>query len=544
MSSRKQKDNFLKQAGILAIAGIICRIIGILYRSPLTSIIGDEGNGLYSDAINAYTIILLISSYSIPSAVSKIISQKLKLKEYQNAQRIFRAVLLYVIIIGALASGLTFFLAKYLVLENSVLVLKVFAPTIFLSGILGVLRGYFQANKTMLQTSISQIAEQILNAVVSILAAYLLVQTVTGKDSTTIAIYGAAGSAIGTGVGVLTALLFMIFVYLLNIGVIKKRLQRDKTPSNQLESYGDISKMIVLVVTPFILSTAIYNVTTILNQSIYKFAAASWWGYDQKAIATTFGVYSGKAVVISNVPIALATSLAAALIPSISGAYAQDKLQECRMKVQTAMKTVLLIAIPSAVGLFALAEPITKVLFPQVESLELASNLLAVLSISVVFFGLSTLTNAVLQGIGKASRPVTNAAVALIFQTIILVTLLYYTDLGVFALAIANIMYSLLMCIFNQASVKRFLQMKQQIIKSYLLPSLAAAIMGAAAYGVYTGIYLLTDRNLISLICAILIAVLVYGFLLLVFKIFTKEELQQIPKGNTVIKIAEKMHLM
>ena len=88
-------------------------------------------------------------------------------------------------------------------------------------------------------------------------------------------------------------------------------------------------------------------------------------------------ITSGKAVVISNVPIALATSLAAALIPSISGAYVQDRLQECRMKVQTATKTVLLIAIPSAVGLFALAEPITKVLFPQVESLELASNLLA-----------------------------------------------------------------------------------------------------------------------------------------------------------------------
>lgn len=544
MSARKQKDNFLKQAGILAAAGMICRMIGILYRSPLTSIIGDEGNGLYSDAINAYTIILLISSYSIPSAVSKIISQKLRLKEYQNAQRIFRAVLIYVSLIGGLASVLTFFLAKYLVLGNSVPVLKVFAPTIFLSGILGVLRGYFQANKTMLQTSISQIAEQILNAVVSILAAYLLVQMVEGKDSTTIAIYGAAGSALGTGFGVLTALLFMIFVYFLNMGIIKKRLQRDRTPENQLESYREISKMILMVVTPFILSTAIYNITTILNQSIYKFAASNWWGYDQKAIATSFGVYSGKAVVISNVPIALATSLAAALIPSISGAYAQSKLEECKDKVNTAMKTVLLIAIPSAVGLFVLAKPITRTLFNQMESLDLASNLLRVLSISVIFYGVSTLTNAVLQGIGKASRPVTNAAVALFFQTVILVTLLYYTDLTIYSMAIANIMYSLLICIFNQASVKRFLHLKQQIMKSYVLPSLAAMIMGAAAYGVYTGIYYLSSQNLMSLIFAILVAVMVYGILLLLFKIFTKEELKQIPKGNMIIRVAEKLHLM
>lgn len=89
MSKSSKKDGFIIQAGILAAAGIICRIIGLLYRSPLTAIIGDEGNGYYQTAYTVYTIVLLISSYSIPSAISKVIAQKLAIRDYRNAHRIF-----------------------------------------------------------------------------------------------------------------------------------------------------------------------------------------------------------------------------------------------------------------------------------------------------------------------------------------------------------------------------------------------------------------------------------------------------------------------
>ena len=175
MSQEKKNDGFIMQAGILAITGILVRVIGILYRAPLTGIIGDEGNGYYTSAYNIYTIILLISSYSIPSAISKVIAQRLALREYRNAHKIFRCSILYVFIVGGVASLVAFFAAPWLVETNSTIVLRVFAPTIFLSGFLGVLRGYFQAHRTMLQTSFSQIIEQILTAVVSLGAAYLLI---------------------------------------------------------------------------------------------------------------------------------------------------------------------------------------------------------------------------------------------------------------------------------------------------------------------------------------------------------------------------------
>ena len=227
MATKKKKDAFIMQAGILAAAGILCRIIGILYRSPLTGIIGDEGNGYYSAAYNFYTIILLVSSYSIPSAISKVIAGKLALKEHRNAWRVFKCALLYVIVVGGAASLFTFFCAGFLVSENAASVLRIFAPTIFLSGLLGVLRGYFQAHGTMMQTSFSQIVEQILNAAVSIGAAYWFVSLAERESDTTRAVYGAAGSAMGTGAGVLVALLFMCGVYLLNRGMIARRIRKD-----------------------------------------------------------------------------------------------------------------------------------------------------------------------------------------------------------------------------------------------------------------------------------------------------------------------------
>ena len=143
-------------------AGILVRIIGVLYRSPVTSIIGDEGNGYYSIAYNIYAMVLLISSYSIPMAVSKVVSGKLALKQYKEAHKVFRCALIYVLIVGAIASLFTFFGASILVPDsqtNAIPVLRVLAPAIFLSGFLGVLRGYFQAHSTMMPTSISQIIE-------------------------------------------------------------------------------------------------------------------------------------------------------------------------------------------------------------------------------------------------------------------------------------------------------------------------------------------------------------------------------------------------
>ena len=542
MAKKSSSNHYLKQAGILAAAGILCRIIGILYRSPLTSIIGDEGNGYYMSAYNIYTIILLISSYSIPSAVSKIIASKLALKEYRNAHRIFRCALLYVCVIGGAASLFTFFGAELFLEGEAAIVLRVFSPTIFLSGFAGVLRGYFQAHGSMVQTSFSQIAEQILNAVISIFAAHMLIQTVQTKSSTTQAIYGAAGSALGTGSGVAVALLFMLFVYVLNRNMLNGRIEKDR--HRYTDTYGDILKGMLRTVTPIILSTFIYNFSTSFNQTVYSKVMMNVRGMSLAQTATAYGVFAGKAMVIINIPIALAASLSAAMIPAISKSNALGSDMGTRKKAEDAMLTTMLIAIPAAVGLFALARPIMQLLFPQPDSLELASELLAMIAVTVIFYSLSTLTNGILQGIGKVNLPVRNAGIALAVQTALLIGILMFTELDLYALVICLIVYSLLMCVLNSISVRRCIGVKEDFKTMFFLPSLAAALMGLAAKGTYMGLNQLIESNVICLIPSMIVAVCVYAAAVLKFGAIKREQLLGFPKGDLIVRIAGKCHLL
>lgn len=553
MAEKKNSgNNFIMQAGILAVAGIVSRVIGLLYRGPLDSVIGEIGLGYYQSAYSYYTIVLLISSYSIPAAISKVIAQKLGVKEYRNAHRIFLCALGYVLVVGGIASLFLFFGAGLFVEEAAIPVLRILAPTIFIYGILGVLRGYFQAHKSMVQTSVSQILEQIANAGVSIGAAYLLVNITMGttempEDMAGRAkhgVYGAMGSAMGTGAGVLVALLFMLGVYGLNRKVIHRRIDNDR--HTRVESYGSIIKTITHVVTPFILSTAVYNLSSSVNTKIYTDIYPGLRQLDTVAITEKWGIFSGKALTVSNIPIAFASAMASAMLPSVSQLIAAGNIEGACKKIGVAVKTTMMISIPSAVGLFVLAKPVTKLIFPNTsaDSLNQAGVLLMTLSLSVVFYALSTLNSTILQGLGKLNSPIINAGIALVIQTLTACGLLLYTDLDLYSIAIANTLYSGIMCVLNQRAVRRAVGYKQEITGTFIKPAIAAAAMGAAAWLVYEGLYMLCGSMSIAVIPAIFVAVIVYFVTLILDKGVTEEELRGMPKGYLIVRAAKKVKLL
>lgn len=541
-SVNKIKGGFVMQAGILALAGIIVRIIGLLYKSPLNSIIGDLGAGYYSTAYNMYTIILLISSYSIPSAIAKVISQKLALSQYKNARRLFLGALTYVVVIGGLASILTYIFAPVLAKGQAATVLKVFVPTIFFSGILGVFRGYFQARKNMVPTSISQILEQIANAVVSLLAAYLFMRFLAAADETSQAVFGAMGSALGTGIGVAIGLLYMLGMYLKNRKHFKAEMQSDTTEVT--DSYKTVFKTILFIVTPFLLSTFIYNCSTVINMTIYQNIMMDIKGLSEAVTITLYGVFAYKAVTVANIPIALSSAMSSAMIPSVASSFIKGETDKTKKQVDKALNVTMLISIPAALGLFVLAKPVMQLLFNQPESLDMASWLLMAIALTVIFYSLSTVTNAVLQGIGKVNIPVIHAAISLVLQVIVLVVLLLFTELNLFALAIAMNVYSLSMCVLNQIAVKKYLGYQLPVKKTFLKPLFASVIMAVVAAGVYYGMYYLVKSNVIALAIAVILAVLIYFVLIIKCKVITESELENFPKGNLIKKVAKKLHLL
>lgn len=540
----KSKNNMVVQAGILAIAGIIVRIIGLLYNTPLVHIIKDEGFGYYDSAYAAYSIVLLISSYSIPSAVSKVMAAKLAMKEYKNAHRVFICSLIYVCVVGVIASAFVFFGAGILVkMESAVLPLKILAPTVFFSGILGVFRGFFQAQHTMVPTSVSQILEQIFNAGFSVLMAYVLVNAAAGGSDSYVASMGAAGSTIGTGVGVLVALAFMIAIYFYNRKSVMAKVAKDTT--GNVESYGQIFKTILLVVTPFIISTGVYNLNNFLDKTIYQHVMMDMKGVGESAVAFDLSAVA-KATKIGNIPIAMASAMATTLIPKLSSHIAKEEYKDARGAIAKAQRVTMFISIPASVGIAVLAKPIMRVIFPQKASLDLASNMLILIAVTVMLYGLSTITQAVLQSSGHMNTPIINATIAIVVHSVVMVILMILLPDGyeVYAYGIATIIYSLCLCILNGLSVKKYLQYEQEIDKSFLRPGISAIGMGALTWGTYWLIYKYTELNFVALVVSLCVGVVSYAIFALKWQVVSEDELHSLPKGALLVKIAKKLSLL
>lgn len=545
---KKAGSNFIIQGSILAIAGIIVRLIGMLYRIPLANYIGDEGNGYYSAAYNIYSIMLILSSYSLPVAVSKMVSARLARGQYRNARKILRAALFYATIVGgvgfcALWFGSGFFAEHVIKMPYSAYALKVLAPTVWIMAYLGVLRGFFQGHSTMVPTAVSQIFEQIVNAVISLLAAKSLFDLgvksnlVYGSTEYSYA-FGAAGGALGTGAGALTALILFVGLYLMYRPKMKRRIRKEQGTS--AESYGMITSTLFLTVVPIIVSSSLYNSSTVIDNVLFGQVMTGLG--EAKQIASQWGIYSGKYHLLFNIPVAVANSLSSSLIPALSRAVAEKDRKQTLNRIASAIRFSMIIAIPSAVGLAVLAAPISNLLFPGRDNTDLI-KMTCYGSSAVVVYSLSTVTNAVLQGINRMKTPIRNAGISLVLHTVILFVMLRYLHMGIYGVLYANILFALFICILNARSIARFKRYRQEVKKTFLTPMVASAVMGAAAFGVYRAAYSIFD-NLISTGISVLVAVAVYFVLLILLKGVDAQELRSMPGGTRLSGLARKLHLM
>lgn len=547
-SRKKKSSNFIIQGSILAVTSIIVRLIGILYRIPLINIIGDEGMGYYNTAFNIYSIMLLLSSYSLPLAVSKMIAFRMAREQYRNAQRILRASLFYATVVGGIGAAVTWFGADYIaselfVMPMCVYALKTLAPTVWIMAYLGVYRGYFQGLGTMVPTSFSQVFEQIVNAIISVTAAAALFQyglkaNLVYEAADYPYAFGAAGSTIGTGAGALTALLFLLFLMASYRKVIKRQIGRDAT--KRTESYGQITKILCLTVVPVILSTAVYNVSTIIDNGMFG-KCMEKLGQGKEYISL-WGIYSGKYRLLTNVPMAISNALSSSLIPALSRAVASRNKGQISSRIAMAIRFSMVVAIPATVGLTVLAGPVHGLLFSGDNALSIKMTILG--STAVVFFSLSTVTNAVLQGINHMKLPIRNSLISLVLHVICLWVMMMVFHWGIYSVVYSNILFGFFMCILNGMSIRRCLHYRQEVLKTFVLPTVASGIMGAAAYGTYRLVHMAVASNAVGTLAAMAVAVVVYGVLLIKLRCIDEVELYGMPGGARMVRVAHKLHLL
>lgn len=547
-NKKANSKNFLVQGSILAAASIIAKIIGMIYRFPLTNTLGNEGNSYYSTANEVYNIVLMISSFSLPLAVSKLVSERIHKGEYKNAHRVFLCAMRFAVAAGGAMALLTYLFAgvltKYVLsIELAVYALRVLAPAIFIFAIVGVFRGYFQGFSNMTPTAVSQVIEQLVNAVVTVVCAKIMFSyglSLAGENGNELLgpAWGAAGGTFGTVVSVTVAMLFMMFVYTTQKSAIRRQMRRDA--SERTESSQVIYRTLILTIVPIVLSTLIYNISNVADQGVFNKVLLGQ-GYTEKQYTTIWGIYSGQFRVLMNVPLSLASCLAPSVVPSLTAAMANHDRADARRKIRTSIRFTMIITIPCAVGMAALARPILTMLYPSLETgRPLAIGIMQTGVLLIVLYAFSTLTTGILQGLGKLQVPLLNNAIALVLHFILLYVMLTAGNLNIYAVIWSNIFFALVVSVLNAVAIKRFLSYRQEYRKTFLVPVLASVIMGAAAFLVYS-LFNLVVGNTVSTVIAILAGAAVYGITLVTFRGITVDELATFPKGHLMIKMLRRM---
>lgn len=552
MSNKSKSNSFIIQGSILAFAGILVRVIGLIYRIPLNRILGESGMGYYGTAFEIYNVLILLSSQSMPLAVSKIVSEKLEKKQYKNAHKVFKGALIYGITIGVIFGMLAFFGADWISvkiykLPQVAIPLRILAPTLTVACVLGVLRGYFQGMGNMIPTSVSQIFEQIVNAVVSVIAAYELgaygysLSKMADESETFRASYSAAGGTLGTLCGAVTALIIMIIILYRHFGSINSNIRKDITKS--VDSYGTITKVIVFTITPVLISTTIYNIGNLLDNPIFQNIMYSISPESTEAQrSAVYGNYTGIYRTLTTMPIAIASALSTAIVPSLVRSYVAGDKSVVKNKIDMALKFSMIIAFPCGMGLSVLGVPINKLLFGS--SGDGAAPMMVFSIFTVIAFSLSTISNAILQGIDKLKVPIKNSAISLGLHLIILPCLLIVFKLNIYGVVIGDILFGATVSVLNAMSIKKYLNYRQNMFETFVKPFICAGVMGAGCFGIYKLFNGLIKINAISTIIAIMVAVVIYALMLVITKTVTEDELLSMPKGVMIAKLMKKIHMI
>ena len=298
--------------------------------------------------------------------------------------------------------------------------------------------------------------------------------------------------------------------------------------------------ILLMTIAPVILSTAIYNISETIDIGMFGSIMAAQ-GHSLKERSDLLGRFSSHYNVLINIPLAVAYALGASLIPSLTAAVAVGNKKQIHSKIAMAIRFSMMIAIPSFVGFLVLANPILALLFNG--NIDISANMLRLGAITVVFYCMSTVTNAILQGLNKMTIPVKHGAISLGIHLVGLLIMLVIFKMGIYAVVASNIIFSLSMCILNARSLKHDAGYHQEVKNTFLIPSIASIVMGGAAFVIYFLCNLVISQN-VAVIIALIVAVLIYAVSLLKLGGLSSEEILALPKGSTLLSLFRKLHLV
>lgn len=531
--TQKSSNTFFKGAAILAISNILIKVIGAVFKIPLTRIVGDYAMGLYNTAYTYYTILLTIATAGLPIAISKMISESRALGKYSRAKRIFKIAVLTCAALGAfgtlvmlIAPGILKGTSLYTLLFNNPDTIPSFwtlAPAVLFISVTAAFRGYFQGHGDMLPTALSQLTEALCRLFIGLALAWMFIRI--GLEQKLIA----AGAILGVTVGTLLAGLLLFAIYL------HRKKKNNSEVVAQDSSNDKIFGNLMSIAVPVTIGALVINLTNFIDTIMIPSRLSSIGIYSQTRVTELFGIYSSYAVSMFNLVPNVLISINASITPVVAAAYARHDTEELHKVLTSALRLVIIISAPAAVGISVLAKPILSLLFGAGESATIAAGALSILSIGSLFLCISSLISTILQSLGKANIPVYNMLIGAGVKLLANFILIAIAGVELKGAAIGTVLCYAVISILNLIYLARFIGFKPSI-GTYLRPIIATVVMGAVAFFVNLAVYNFLG-TIFSLAISIALGAASYAVVLLAIGGITREDALLLPKGEKIANL-------
>ena len=563
---------------MLAIANLVVKIIGAVFKIPLYDLIGKEGSGLFNVAYQIYTFMFIIATAGFPIAVSKMVAESMARDDEYDARRVFETARLLLGVIGMAGSLILFVfsdgLAALLGNEAAAMGIKIISPSVFFVALVSAYRGYFQGKQNMYPTAASEVIEAVAKLGIGIFAAVFVmgmaINSGLGKDisfSSREALssdirtrYASSGAILGVTVGTLLSLFLMTVVY----SCIEKKIR--PVPGHSIRPRRTIMRELILIAIPITIGASVSSLTslvdlaTIMNRLVVnpnvfdnyehlfapgtefaKTAAAEGWSGTvlyEKMANSLYGMYTGQAQTMFNLPLTMVVALSMSIVPAISAAVTQRRPKEAIGMTESILRITMLFALPCAVGLSVLSKPILGLLYSDSD----AYLLLQKLGIAVIFVALVQVTNSVLQAYGRVYYPVINMLVGGVVKVC-----MNYTFIPVWGIdgapVATNVCYAVI-ALLNLICIVRIIKVKINPLDMFLKPAAAALVMGAAAAGAYNLSFGALQSVRLAAVLAIAAGGVVYAAAVLLVRGLRREDVLIMPKGEKIAEILTKYKLL
>lgn len=546
-----KKQTFLQGTAVLAMATVLVKLMGFLFKVPLNNIIGEDGFGYFNTAYDVYNVLLMISTTGLPVAMSRMISQAQTLGNHAQIKRIYRTSLYVFLTIGMVGSlGMLFFCRQLSVMvttnENSWAAIAALAPCVLLICLVSAYRGFFQGQSNMTPTSVSQIFEAVTRLVVGLGLAWLVMK-LTGKayvrmqgivlaPGETAQDYGditlaAGGAILGVTLGSLISVVY---------------LHHKFRQSNQILSLGggtakstrSTMKELLSIAVPITLGSAGLQIINLFDTMIYMRRLTGALQWTEKMADSAKGVYNFCQTVFA-LPCSFIPTITIAVIPAITASLTRKDLAEAKATSESSVRTMALIAMPCAAGLFVMAEPVIRLLCSTYteDRIQLAATMLAILGLTVIFNSLVLLLNAIMQAHGDVVTPVVNMLIGGIIKIIVNYILVGQPNLNIVGAPIGTFICYISITALDLIAMKRHISARPAIFKNIIRPGLASAIMGAATFMVYRVLSNAISSWKLACLLSLTFAVVLYAVLVVFLRCLTYEDCMLLPKGEKIAKI-------